>query len=180
MEPLQGRARPAAGKAGEGGDPGGAGARVYAGAAFTGPVQFDCGAGRLEAGDWARVEGLSSYSGGAWYRREVTLRAEQAAGRVWLDLGQVSSRAEVRVNGKAAGIRLALAFQVEVLVYSALSHHYQTIPTRYRGQGPPGLIGPVRPLTEKAAAASRNQAPRAGGFSCKIWFQGIESTVLPC
>lgn len=133
----------------------------YAGAAFVEPVEFDCGVGRLEAGDWARVEGLSSYSGGAWYRRDVTLSADQARRRIWLDLGQVSASAEVRVNGKVAGIRLAPPFRVEVtglmkagvnrvevLVYSALSGQYQTVPTRYRGQGPSGLIGPVRVVEE--------------------------------
>ena len=76
---------------------------------------------------------------------------------VWLDLGGVSSSAEVHVNGKPAGVKLAPPYRVdisrlvlpganriEVLVYSALSNHYQTIPTRYRGEGPSGLLGPVR------------------------------------
>ena len=36
------------------------------------------------------------------------------------------------------------ANRVEVLVYSALSNHYQTIPTRYRRPSPSGLLGPVR------------------------------------
>jgi hypothetical protein len=128
----------------------------YAGAAFEEPLLFECGPGRLEAGDWARVPGLAFYSGGAWYRRELTLNAQQAQGRVWLDLGRVSSSAEVRVNGKPAGIRLAPPYRVEltglvkpgsnrieVLVYSALANHYRTIPTRYRGAGESGLLGPV-------------------------------------
>ena len=33
--------------------------------------------------------------------------------------------------------------QLEVLVYSTLSNHYQTIPTPYRGDGVAGLLGPV-------------------------------------
>jgi len=42
-----------------------------------------------------------------------------------------------------------------VLVYKALSNHYATIPTNYRGSPVSGLIGPVRietlvPVTLKA------------------------------
>jgi len=61
------------------------------------------------------------------------------------------------VNGKTAGTVLAPPFRVdlaglltagenriEVLVYSALSNHYQTIPTRYRAPSPSGLLGPVQ------------------------------------
>jgi hypothetical protein len=128
----------------------------YAGAAFPEPVEFECGAGMLAAGDWSRIEGLSSYSGGAWYRKDVELTGVQAGGPVLLDLGSVSASAEVHVNGKKAGVKLAPPYRVdisrfvsagrnriEVLVYSALSNHYQTIPTRYRGGGPSGLLGPV-------------------------------------
>lgn len=128
----------------------------YAGAAWEDPLEFDCAPGRLAAGDWSRVAGLSSYSGGAWYRRTVRLTDAQASGGVLLDLGQVSSSAEVLVNGKSAGIRLAPPFRldvtgllrpgdnrIEVLVYSALSNHYRTIPTRYLGPSPSGLLGPV-------------------------------------
>jgi len=133
----------------------------YAGAALVEPIAFDCAPGLLETGDWSRIEGLSSYSGGAWYRREVTLSPDQAKGRIWLDLGEVSASAEVTVNGRRAGVKLAPPFRLEVtglmtagrnhlavLVYSALSNHYQTIPTRYRKPGPSGLLGPVRLLVE--------------------------------
>jgi hypothetical protein len=129
----------------------------YAGAAFPEPVQFECGAGVMEAGDWSRIEGLSSYSGGAWYRKTVSLTEEQARGSVALDLGVVSASAEVRVNGKPVGVRLAPPYRVdvsglvtpganriEILVYSALSNHYRTIPTRYLSPSPSGLVGPVQ------------------------------------
>jgi hypothetical protein len=129
----------------------------YAGAAFPEPVQFECGTGAIDAGDWSRIEGLSSYSGGAWYRKNITLSAEQIAHPVSLDLGEVSASAEVRVNGQRAGIRLAPPYRmdisklvksgqnrIEVLVYSALLNQYQTIPTRYRRASPSGLLGPVQ------------------------------------
>jgi hypothetical protein len=130
---------------------------AYAGAALPEPVAFDCGAGSLAVGDWSRIAGLSSYSGGAWYRKTITLSAAQLTGPVELDLGGVGSTAEVLVNRQKAGIRLAPPYRVdiskqvkagenriEVLVYSALSNHYQTIPTRYRRLSPSGLLGPVR------------------------------------
>jgi hypothetical protein len=133
----------------------------YAGAAFAEPIAFECGAGRIGSGDWARIDGLASYSGGAWYRRNITLSAEQARRSVRLDLGEVASSAEVHVNGKRAGVRLAPPYRfdisglakagenrVEVLIYNTLANHYQTIPTRYRGKGESGLIGPVRLLLE--------------------------------
>ena len=82
-------------------------------------------------------------------------------GRIWLDLGKVSASAEIRVNGERAGIKLAPPYRVdisklvksganriEVLVYSALMNHYQTIPTRYRKQAPSGLLGPVELVIE--------------------------------
>ena len=133
----------------------------YAGAAFAEPVAFECGAGTIGAGDWSRIDGLSSYSGGAWYRKSVTLSADQVRRPAWLDLGMVSSSAEIVVNGRHAGVKLSPPYRVEiskflktgenrieVLVYSALSNHYQTIPTRYRGKGASGLIGPVQLLLE--------------------------------
>lgn len=128
----------------------------YAGAAWEEPLVFECVPGRLTAGDWSRIDGLSSYSGGGWYRRTLRLTSEQARRPAQLDLGSVSASAEVRVNGKSAGVRMAPPFRVdltglllpgdnriEVLVYSALSNHYQTIPTRYLAPSPSGLLGPV-------------------------------------
>lgn len=64
--------------------------------------------------------------------------------------------AEVHVNGRSAGIRVAPPWRVdiskyvkpgdnriEVLVYNTLANHYFTIPTRYRGELTSGLLGPV-------------------------------------
>jgi hypothetical protein len=115
----------------------------YGGATIVEPVHFDCGPGAVYAGDWSRIDGLSSYSGGGWYRKTLTLTPDQAGRRVWLDLGSVVASAEVRVNGRRAGVRVAPPWRVdisplvkaganrlEILVYNTLANHYQTIPTR--------------------------------------------------
>lgn len=120
------------------------------------PIRLDCAEGRLTLGDWSNVDGLSCYSGGAWYRRKIQVTAEQAEAQVTLDLGDVVSSAEVLVNGQSAGVRVAPAWkfdltnllsegdnQLEILVFNTLANHYQTIPTRYRGSGRSGLLGPV-------------------------------------
>lgn len=40
--------------------------------------------------------------------------------------------------------------RLEVLVYSTLSNHYQTIPSAYRGEPVSGLLGPVKVQSYKA------------------------------
>ena len=129
----------------------------YGGAAIPEPIRLDCGPGRLAPGDWSLIDGLASYSGGATYRKTISLSAEQAAAEVTLDLGDVVSSVEVRVNGQAAGIRLAPPWRfdltplvkagdnpIELVVYNTLANHYSTIPTRYRGKPVSGLLGPVQ------------------------------------
>ncbi len=128
----------------------------YAGAALPEPILEDCAPGVIEAGDWSLVDGLASYSGGAWYRKNFELTKEQASGPVLLDLGKVVSSAEVHINGKLAATRLAPPWKVditefvqsgtnriEILIYNTLANHYQDIPTRYRGAPVSGLLGPV-------------------------------------
>ncbi len=126
----------------------------YAGAAFDEPIQLDCGPGQFALGDWAKNEGLLSYSGGAWYRKTVTI---PEASHVTLNLGEVVASAEVRINGQFAGIRVSPpwkfdvtglvkpgANRVEVLICNTLANHYTTVPTQYRGSTVSGLLGPVR------------------------------------
>jgi hypothetical protein len=128
----------------------------YGGAALPEPVTQDCATGMIEAGDWSLIDGLNCYSGGARYRKTVALTPEQTRGGVTLDLGKVVSSAEVRVNGRLAGVRIAPPWRVdiskqvkpgpnriEVLVFNTLANHYLTIPTRYRGELTSGLLGPV-------------------------------------
>jgi hypothetical protein len=129
----------------------------YGGAALPEPVMEDCGPGAIALGDWSLIDGLSSYSGGAWFRKNIELTAAQTHGTVALDLGRVVASAEIHVNGTLAATRLAPPWKVdiskfvhaganriEVLVFNTLANHYQTIPTRYRGSALSGLLGPVR------------------------------------
>jgi len=129
----------------------------YGGAAWAEPIALDCGPGTIAAGDWSKIDGLTSYSGGAWYRKTVSLAPERTCGRVVLDLGSVAASAEVRVNGRQAGIRMAPPWRldvsklvrpgenrIEVLVYNTLANYYTTVPTRYGGSPVSGLLGPVR------------------------------------
>ena len=126
----------------------------YGGAALLEPIRLECGAGEFTAGDWSKNEGLSSYSGGAWYRKTVSI---PAARKVTLDLGAVAASAEVIVNGKPAGIRVSPPWKfdisslvkpgenrIEVMVCNTLANHYCTVPTTYRGSPVSGLLGPVK------------------------------------
>jgi hypothetical protein len=125
----------------------------YGGAALLEPIRLDCGVGSMALGDWSKNEGLTSYSGGAWYRKTVSIPAGK---RVTLDLGGVAASAEVRVNGKSAGVRVSSPWtfdisslvkpgenRIEVLVCNTLANHYCTVPTSYRGSPVSGLLGPV-------------------------------------
>jgi len=126
-------------------------------AALPEPIRLACGPGVTALGDWSKTGALACYSGGAWYRKSAILTSEQAGGEVVLDLGKVVATAEVRVNGREAGIRVAPPWRVdvseqvtagdnriEVLVYNTLANHFVTVPTRYRGSLTSGLLGPVR------------------------------------
>ncbi|MHC4180420.1 MAG: glycosylhydrolase-like jelly roll fold domain-containing protein, partial [Planctomycetota bacterium] len=129
----------------------------YGGSAVPEPVQLDCGIGMIARGDWSKGSALECYSGGVWYRENVTLSVPQVGSRVMLDLGRVVATAEVRVNGQLVGVRVAPPWQfdvtefvkagenrLEILVYNTLANHYRTVPTRYRGNSESGLMGPVR------------------------------------
>jgi hypothetical protein len=129
----------------------------YGGAAIPEPIQLDCGNGTTALGDWSQGSALECYSGGAWYRKSVNLSPAQCGSRVVLDLGEVVATAEVRVNGRTAGIRVAPPWKlditehvkagdnrIEILVYNTLANHYLTVPTKYRGNPKSGLLGPVR------------------------------------
>jgi len=128
----------------------------HGGALFLEPIHMDCGEGSIELGDWSAIEGLLSYSGGARYRKKFSLEKPRTGERVILDLGDVVSSAEVTLNGKPAGTRVAPPWKfdltelvsegdnlLEVLVYNTLANHYTSIPTRYRGSTKSGLLGPV-------------------------------------
>lgn len=74
-----------------------------------------------------------------------------------LDLGKVDATCEVKVNGQLVNILMNAPYnlditkylkqgdnEIEVLVYSTLSNHYQTVPSAYRGEARAGLMGPVK------------------------------------
>ena len=128
----------------------------YGGSAFPEPIQLECGPGLMTAGDWSQGSALECYSGGAWYRKTVTLTAARIQGRILLNLGDVVATAEVWVNGSKAGVCVAPPWtedisdlvkagenRIEILIYNTLANHYLTIPTRYRGPLQSGLLGPV-------------------------------------
>jgi hypothetical protein len=130
----------------------------YAGAAFPLPVAFTCGEGQIPLGDWCEY-GLATYSGGAVYTKLTKLEKPHLQGKVVLDLGKVSATAEVHVNGKPAGVKMARPFcfdvtqlveegenRIQVKVVNTLANHMSTYPTNfvYEGQTLSGLLGPVK------------------------------------
>ena len=130
----------------------------YAGAAFSLPVAFECADGKIPPGDWCDY-GLAEYSGGGVYSTTVELQVEHLRGKVMLDLGRVVAAAEVEVNGRPAGVRMALPFRfdisdlvregenrIEVKVVNTLANHMSSYPTNfvYDGQMVSGMLGPVR------------------------------------
>ncbi|MCL2120022.1 MAG: hypothetical protein FWH27_16515 [Planctomycetaceae bacterium] len=131
----------------------------YGGSAMTTPIRFQCGEGEIAPGDWSKMDSLRTYSGGIRYEKMLTMEPQswQDFRKVELDLGRVVSSAEVFVNGKSAGIKVAAPWRfdvktllqpgdnrIEIEVYNTLGNHYLTIPTRYLGRIESGLIGPVR------------------------------------
>lgn len=130
----------------------------YGGAAFPEPILVNCGKGIAQTGDWSEGSILENYSGGAWYRKSITLTQDQAVSEVVIDLGKVVATAEVHVNDSLAGIivtgpwRIGITpfvkkgeNKIEILVYNTLANHYLTVPTKYRGPSlRSGLIGPVK------------------------------------
>ena len=118
----------------------------------------------MPLGDWSELGILNNYSGGVCYQTNISLTEAEASGSVQLDLGRVVATAEVLVNGELAGIRVAPPWKLDlsgllqagqntltVRVFNTLSNHYQTSPSRYRGDPVSGLIGPVSLILETDA-----------------------------
>ena len=128
----------------------------YSGAAaFNGYNEQVCGPGKMQSGDWSELDGLRAYSGGMWYRQTINIDRKEGE-LIEIDLGDVISSAELFINGKSAGIRLAQPWsyditehtkqgenKIEVLVLNTIANNYTSIPTRYRGSIRSGLMGPV-------------------------------------
>ncbi len=131
----------------------------FGGDTIAGPVEFECGAGRVDLGDWC-AHGLATYSGAAWYRRWVELPESAPDAALQIDLGDVRAVAEVWWNGQRCGTRVCApwnfalvgpiksgANRLEIKVANTLANHYsEGVPTPYNfpEQCVSGLLGPVR------------------------------------
>jgi hypothetical protein len=117
------------------------------------------GKGEMPLGDWSAFGILNNYSGGVCYATDIQLDASTDNNRLFIDLGNVAGTAEVMINGRKAGVKVAPPWKlditpflskdknhIEVLVYNTLANHYQTIPSRFRGNSVSGLMGPVKIL----------------------------------
>lgn len=125
-------------------------------AALAEPIKLKTGTGLLPAGNWAETGALRCYSGGIYYRMNLRLPENVQGKKVMLHLGEVIATCEVKINGASAGVLISPPYEaeissflnkdvntIEVLVYSTLANHYQTLPTPYRGEDRAGLMGPV-------------------------------------
>ena len=122
---------------------------------FEEPVAMTCRGGEMPLGDWTLWGAMRYYSGGVKYVKEINID-KQKGQKVLIDLGEVDATCEVAVNGKPVDVVLSKPCllditrqtkkgknRIEVLVYSSLANHYQTIPSPYKGTPHAGLIGPV-------------------------------------
>jgi len=129
---------------------------AYAGAAFKTPPALELEGGIIKPGLWSDYA-LPTYSGVGVYKQKIVLEADDLLGQTFLDLGQVLVAAEVFVNGKKAGVRLARPFKFdvtkllcvgdntfEIRVANTIAPHYKTIPAMNLGPTGSGLIGPVK------------------------------------
>jgi hypothetical protein len=130
---------------------------AYGGAAFPVPIGLQLQGGTIQLGEWSKYA-LPTYSGIGVYEQKVNFTADEIKCRTVLDLGRVLVAAEVLINGKSAGIRLARPFKfditkllrkgentLEVRVANTIAPHY-TVTNKVESLGPTtsGLIGPVR------------------------------------
>ncbi len=144
---------------------------AYAGAAFPLPLSIELQGGTIQPGLWADW-GLPTYSGIGVYRQTFACSAEQLDRRTVLDLGQVLVAAEVLMNGRSAGIRLARPFQfdvtsllkeganqLEIRVANTIAPDY-TVTNHSENLGPTdsGLLGPVTLKQELPLAQWRDWA----------------------
>lgn len=138
---------------------------AYAGAVFSEPLAVTLKGGTIRPGPWTTYA-MPTYSGICAYTQRVNFTPAERSGRLWLDLGDVRVAAEVLVNGRSAGVRVARPFKfeltefvnegintLEVRVANTIAPHYTTIPSTHLGPTESGLMGPVRLVTELADQA---------------------------
>jgi len=114
-----------------------AGGRISRPASLIGPL-----------GSWTN-EGLPFYSGSVKYKARVTL-TEKKLHKAILKLGEVKETAEVRVNGRDAGLRLWPPYDIDITSYLSEGENEIEIIVRNTGANffdhprPSGLLGPVK------------------------------------
>ncbi len=128
----------------------------YYGAPFTQPIGLELKGGLIQEGSWENFS-MPYYSGIGVYKQNISIGMDEIEKKVVLDLGEVIASAEVFVNGKSAGVRVANPFKydlsqmlktgentIEIRVANTLAPHY-TVPMKTINLGPTksGLIGPV-------------------------------------
>ena len=130
------------------------------GGAFKGPIRLKTVPAADSLGDWARYEGLRTYSGGARYTTKFTFAPAEPFDRAVLSLGKVGCVAAVRVNGGKEHVLMTSPWEtelaadelrdgeneLEITVYNTLNNYHQTTPSRYKtntDKAPSGLLGPV-------------------------------------
>ncbi|HEY3504355.1 MAG TPA: hypothetical protein VGN37_16420 [Actinocatenispora sp.] len=144
------------------------------GAAFTGPIEYETGPGRIGLGDWAD-HGLGGFAGTVHYVR--TIEAPAVDGPLWLDLGTVRGTVEVRIAGTLVGELLWSPYRIRIdphlrpgrnelrlTVRNTLAPYLadaSPTPGVFAGQCRSGLYGPVRLLgTSTAAGDGRTRRRR--------------------
>ncbi len=128
----------------------------YGGAAFPLPLGLTLEGGKIQTGPWTNFA-LPTYSGIGVYSQTVAFTPDELKSRVILDLGKVLVAAEVLVNDKPVGVRLAAPFKfdlteslkpgpnrIDVRVANTIAPHY-TVTNKVHNLGPTtsGLMGPV-------------------------------------
>jgi hypothetical protein len=114
-----------------------------------------------ELDDWRRWPGLEQFAGTVTYRKSLNLATPGAPAA--LDLGEVGEIAELRVNGKRAGVRIAppYVFDLTKLVRAGANDIEvdvtNTAQAKWtegfsRGDAVSGLLGPVRVLRARTTA----------------------------
>ena len=129
----------------------------YAGAAFDDPIKLKLEGGIIQQGFWQDFA-LPTYSGIGVYKQKIKLDKKESQQKIEIDLGEVYVAAEVFVNGKSAGKRVAEPYkydlsglvhsgenEIEIRVANTLAPHY-SIPKKAMDLGPvkSGLVGPVQ------------------------------------
>ncbi len=129
---------------------------AYGGNIFKTYIDCDCSSGKVQTGAWEDIPGMEFYSGAAVYEKTFRIEENPSDLRATLLISELSSSAEVFVNGVSAGIKCYPPFafdltgllkrgenRLKIEVFNTLSNHYLTIPTRYNRKIRSGIFGTV-------------------------------------